>query len=82
MALLVGALLAFAVGLCATVSGLDRDRAFYPTVSQVGGQRSVSRTMRRQQGTRRGCSRAGVFVLQPDHRTHVTVLISVDGGPE
>jgi hypothetical protein len=35
MAILVGALLAFAVGLFATVSGLDRDRAFYPTVAIV-----------------------------------------------
>ena len=35
MALLVGALLAFAVGLFATASGLDRDRAFYPTVMIV-----------------------------------------------
>ena len=35
MALLVGALLAFAVGLFATVSGLDRDRGFYPTVTIV-----------------------------------------------
>jgi hypothetical protein len=35
MALLVGALLAFAVGLFATASGLDRDRAFYPTVAIV-----------------------------------------------
>jgi len=35
MALLVGALLAFAVGVFATVSGLDRDRAFYPTVAIV-----------------------------------------------
>jgi hypothetical protein len=35
MALLVGALLAFAAGLLATVSGLDRDRAFYPTVAIV-----------------------------------------------
>ena len=35
MALLVGALLAFAVGLFATASGLDRDRAFYPTVTIV-----------------------------------------------
>jgi hypothetical protein len=32
MALLVGAILALAVGLFATASGLDRDRAFYPTV--------------------------------------------------
>jgi hypothetical protein len=31
VALLVGALLAFAVGLFATAVGLDRDRAFYPT---------------------------------------------------
>ena len=35
MALLVGALLAFAVGLLATAIGLDRDRAFYPTVMIV-----------------------------------------------
>ena len=35
MALLVGALLACAVGLFATVFGLDRDRAFYPTVTIV-----------------------------------------------
>ena len=35
MALLVGALLAFAVGLLATVTGLDRDRAFYPAVTIV-----------------------------------------------
>ncbi len=35
MALLVGALLAFAVGLFATAIGLDRDRAFYPTVTIV-----------------------------------------------
>ena len=35
MALLVGALLALAVGVLATVSGLDRDRAFYPTVMIV-----------------------------------------------
>ena len=34
-ALLVGAFLAFAVGLFARVSGLDRDRAFYPTVAIV-----------------------------------------------
>ena len=35
MALLVGALLAFAVGLLARLSGLDRDRAFYPTAAIV-----------------------------------------------
>lgn len=35
MALLVGGLLAIAVGLFATVVGLDRDRAFYPTVTIV-----------------------------------------------
>jgi hypothetical protein len=35
MALLVGALLAIAVGLLATVVGLDRDRAFYPAVMMV-----------------------------------------------
>lgn len=35
MALLVGAFLALAVGLLATVVGLDRDRAFYPTVMIV-----------------------------------------------
>lgn len=35
MAVLVGALLAFAVGLFATAVGLDRDRAFYPTVMIV-----------------------------------------------
>jgi len=35
MALLIGALLAFAVGLLATATGLDRDRAFYPTVAIV-----------------------------------------------
>ena len=35
MAILVGAVLALAVGVFATVSGLDRDRAFYPTVMIV-----------------------------------------------
>jgi hypothetical protein len=35
VALLIGVVLAFAVGLLATVSGLDRDRAFYPTVTAV-----------------------------------------------
>jgi hypothetical protein len=35
VALLVGALLAFAVGLLATGLGLDRDRAFYPVVTIV-----------------------------------------------
>ncbi|HXF41152.1 MAG TPA: hypothetical protein VN687_15665 [Blastocatellia bacterium] len=35
MALLVGGLLALAVGLFATAIGLDRDRAFYPTVMIV-----------------------------------------------
>ena len=35
MALLVGTLLALAVGLMATAVGLDRDRAFYPTVTIV-----------------------------------------------
>jgi hypothetical protein len=35
MALLVGAVLALAVGLLARGSGLDRDRAFYPTVTIV-----------------------------------------------
>ena len=35
MALLVGALLAFAVALFATITRLDRDRAFYPTVTIV-----------------------------------------------
>lgn len=35
MALFVGTFLAFAVGLFATAVGLDRDRAFYPTVMIV-----------------------------------------------
>ena len=35
MPLLVGAVLAFAVGLLARGSGLDRDRAFYPTATIV-----------------------------------------------
>jgi hypothetical protein len=35
VALLVGALLAFAVGLFARGVGLDRDRAFYPAVTIV-----------------------------------------------
>jgi hypothetical protein len=35
VALTVGAFLAFAVGLLATGFGLDRDRAFYPTVTIV-----------------------------------------------
>lgn len=35
MALLVGALLALFVGVFATTTGLDRDRAFYPTVTIV-----------------------------------------------
>jgi len=35
VALLVGVLLAFAVGLFATATGLERDRAFYPTVTIV-----------------------------------------------
>ena len=35
MALAVGALLAIAVGLFATGTGLDRDRAFYPVVTIV-----------------------------------------------
>ena len=35
LALVVGAVLAFAVGLLATVTGLDRDRSFYPTVTIV-----------------------------------------------
>src|SRR5215218_7010987 len=35
VAILVGAVLAIAVGLMATVSGLDRDRGFYPTVTIV-----------------------------------------------
>src|SRR5687768_13697002 len=45
--------------------------------SQVGGQRSVSRTMPRQQGSWRGCSRAAVFVLQPDRRTEATDLANI-----
>jgi hypothetical protein len=35
MPLLIGAALAVAVGLFATLAGLDRDRAFYPTVMIV-----------------------------------------------
>jgi hypothetical protein len=35
VALLVGAFLAFSVGLFATGLGLDRDRAFYPVVTMV-----------------------------------------------
>jgi hypothetical protein len=35
VAVMVGALLALAVGLFATAVGLDRDRAFYPTVMIV-----------------------------------------------
>jgi hypothetical protein len=35
VALVIGALLAFAVGLFATGLGLDRDRAFYPIVTIV-----------------------------------------------
>lgn len=35
MAYLVGALLAFAIGGLGTVIGLDRDRAFYPTIMVV-----------------------------------------------
>ena len=37
MAFIVGASLALAVGLFATSVGLDRDRAFYPTVTIVIG---------------------------------------------
>jgi hypothetical protein len=35
VALIVGAFLALAMGLFATSVGLDRDRAFYPTVTMV-----------------------------------------------
>lgn len=35
MELLIGAVLALSVGLSATCIGLDRDRAFYPTVMAV-----------------------------------------------
>ena len=35
MELLIGAALALAVGIFATTSGLDKDRAFYPTVTIV-----------------------------------------------
>jgi hypothetical protein len=35
VALVIGTLLAIAVGLMATVVGLDRDRAFYPSVTIV-----------------------------------------------
>ena len=35
MALVVGVLLAFAVGLFATGTGFDRDRAFYPTIAII-----------------------------------------------
>jgi hypothetical protein len=35
VALLIGIVLAFAVGLFGRVVGLDRDRAFYPTVTVV-----------------------------------------------
>ena len=35
MAFLIGAVLALSVGLFATFFGLDRDRAFYPTVTIV-----------------------------------------------
>ena len=35
MAFMIGALLALAVGVFATASGLDRDRGFYPTVTIV-----------------------------------------------
>ncbi len=35
MAMLIGALLALAIGIFATVVHLDRDRAFYPTVTIV-----------------------------------------------
>jgi hypothetical protein len=35
LAYLVGALLAFAVGVLGSVVGLDRDRAFYPTIMLV-----------------------------------------------
>lgn len=35
MQLLIGAVLALSVGLSATFVGLDRDRAFYPTVMMV-----------------------------------------------
>jgi hypothetical protein len=35
VAFLVGAILALCVGLLATLLGLDRDRAFYPTVTIV-----------------------------------------------
>lgn len=35
MALLIGVVLAFAVGVFGTTVGLDRDRAFYPTITVV-----------------------------------------------
>jgi hypothetical protein len=35
VAFLIGAVLALSVGLSATFIGLDRDRAFYPTVMVV-----------------------------------------------
>ena len=37
MALLVGAVLAFAIGLVTRTSGMDRDRALYPIVTIVVG---------------------------------------------
>ncbi len=37
MALLIGMTLALAIGLMATATGLDRDRAFYPTATIVIG---------------------------------------------
>ena len=61
MALLCGVLLAFAVGLFATVSGLDRDRAFDPTVAIViASYYSLFAVMG-----------AGAFVRQSNPRTPV-----------
>ena len=47
MALGVGALLAIAVGLMATGTGLDRDRAFYPVVTIVVASIPIPRNPRR-----------------------------------
>jgi hypothetical protein len=82
MALLVGALLAFAVGLFATVSRLDRDRAFYPTVAIVIASYYCLFAVMGASTRALGSSPAGEFVLQANHRTQVTVLISLGGVPE
>lgn len=70
----IGASLALAVGIFATLIGLDRERAFYPTVTIViGAGVDVGRSVRKERPPLEATSMANGTTPSPLERSHPIV---------